>query len=304
MWDALRRRAGQEAHPAVVSEVAGAADRLLAASPVEAWDLLTRVVQHAPDTADPSSAASTCTVVVGFRWVWEGDPRAEALLSRLTDLDTFGREGLRSLLHELRVSGAFTSDRDVVRRRTRELCEELVRTGAERLASVDDDGPSDDQLADMRAALELLDWIAHQIYFASGAHDAKAQQPGGPVSATAARLADEYGAVIADLGAVPAAPLTHTLMEFVEFVLDERPSWAVEALHAILTKGGQAGGYATDSMGIQAMVRVMARLLADHRSVLRDPGGATAIRETLDVFVDTGWPAAHQLVFRLEQIFR
>lgn len=95
-----------------------------------------------------------------------------------------------------------------------------------------------------------------------------------------------------------------TLPLHVHDVLDERPQESLLAIRDILLAGGQRGGYSLDSMAVGTFVQVAERVLADHRGVLRNPECLTALREICDVFVEAGWPQAHQLVFGLEQIFR
>jgi hypothetical protein len=302
MWELLQDRADQELHQEVLADVAHAALRLRADLD-EAIALLDRVAQRAAPSGESGSAAQACTEVAGWLWVWTGHSRAAEVLERLTDLGTYGSGGLTSMLHHLRKSGAFTSDDDDVRARTRELCHNLVHIGINRIDALNDHDLSDENVAQVRAAAELLDGVANQLSFASGARPRSAD-PEDPLPVTVVRLADEFGDLIVQLGATPAAPVTHTLVEFIAHVFDARPVWALNALREVISSGGRQGGYPSDSLGMTSAVTIITRLLADHRGVLQDTACATALREILDIFVEVGWPEAHQLVFRLDGIFR
>jgi hypothetical protein len=52
------------------------------------------------------------------------------------------------------------------------------------------------------------------------------------------------------------------------------------------------------------MTKLVERVLADHKDVLRTPEAANAIGEMLDTFVTAGWPTAMTLTFRLDEAVR
>lgn len=57
-------------------------------------------------------------------------------------------------------------------------------------------------------------------------------------------------------------------------------------------------------MAIGETVNLVERTIADHHELLRKTEIATAITEILDSFVQAGWPAAVQLVMRLDTALR
>ena len=58
-------------------------------------------------------------------------------------------------------------------------------------------------------------------------------------------------------------------------------------------------------MAAEYIVRIVERYLAEYRHLLQeDPEYRIALRKTLDAFVEAGWPAAQQLSYRLDEIFR
>jgi hypothetical protein len=52
------------------------------------------------------------------------------------------------------------------------------------------------------------------------------------------------------------------------------------------------------------VAKLVERVLADHKDVLRNPAAASAIGEMLDTFVTAGWPAAMTLTLRLDEAVR
>ena len=59
------------------------------------------------------------------------------------------------------------------------------------------------------------------------------------------------------------------------------------------------------TLAADLVVRLVERYLAEYRELLQDnPECREALIELLDTFVRAGWPAARQLTYRLEDIFR
>ncbi len=239
-------------------------------------------------------------------WVFRGHNGAHGVVAQLSDVSTFGSEALTAMLHEIRTAGALVSEDDDVRSRALELCTSLVEQALGELGDLEDlgDDPDDARKAQVKAAAEILDGVGSQLYFGSGAMQARRSSSNHHPSPAAVRLADEAAPIIALLGQVPLPRLTHHLVEFMEHVLEERPSAALLAIRNIVTAGGQAGGYQLDKMAVDVTARVVERLLSDHRGVLQSDDCLSALREVLDVFVDAGWPDAHRLAYGLEHIFR
>lgn len=305
MWELLEERAENDAHDGVLRGVAlGAYTLANGGHQARALDVLDRVAQRVSPTDEPDSALEACTEAVGLVWVWKANSAAAETLERVTDFEHLGTDGLRSMLFQLRQSGAFTSDDGDVRARTRELCSQLTDRGIERIEELLALNSSPERDAELKDTIQLLDAVASQIYFASHAHSRPGDDPDDPLPASDVRLVDEFGEIIMELGATPVAPITHRLVELLEHVLDARPAWALRALRGTLVNGGQRGGYHLDSTGMNSALEIVTRLLADHRELLQDPECLAAVREILDLFIDAGWPRAHRLVFRLDEIYR
>lgn len=60
----------------------------------------------------------------------------------------------------------------------------------------------------------------------------------------------------------------------------------------IIYAGAREFSYQYDQMAIDEMQKLVERVLADHKDVLRTPEAAKAIGEMLDTFVTAGWATA------------
>jgi hypothetical protein len=101
----------------------------------------------------------------------------------------------------------------------------------------------------------------------------------------------------------PMAPSTaHQLMESFNLLLPFDPPGILRRVARLIT--GRTFGYHFDELAIGEFVKFAEKLLADHKETLRDPANAVYFGEVLDVFVSAGWPAATQIVTRLDSAVR
>lgn len=162
-----------------------------------------------------------------------------------------------------------------------------------------DDAPTSEQL---EALAHLLDSVALNMYFASGAYED--EEGKGPEPAAQARLLREAGSIIDELADVGLAPVTHHVLETLEVLIPYDPSSVFMKVVAVI-QGGRKGNYQYDQMAEEVLVRVVEHYLADYRAIFhRDEKARRALIETLDTFVRAGSEGARRLTYGLEGIFR
>jgi hypothetical protein len=303
MWSLLHQIAERDPHDGVLRGVALSA-WLLRIDVDRAVQLLDVVAQHSRPQGNRESAGAACAEAAGLLWILEGHEGAKTVLSRFTAA-TDSDEPVAGLLHEVRSAGAFTSEDNEVRRRAFDLCEELAEAGFALLGDLESVAAEDEErVAQARRGAKLLDSISSQLYFASGAFEARRDNAHAQPSEAEVRFGEEAAGLVARLGGAPLPPITHHLVELLEHLIDASPERTLLAVRSIVVGGGKRGGYQLDKMAIDLVVRIVQRILADHRGVLQRAESLTALRELLDVFVDAGWPEAHRLAYGLEHIFR
>lgn len=158
-----------------------------------------------------------------------------------------------------------------------------------------------------RGIVQLLDTVASQLYFASGAYDEKngAGNPDShPISLSQKqRFLKEAGTLFDILAEHPHPSIIHHLIQTLHGLLNVEPRQVF--LRIVKTvKAGKAGGYQFESLAIGEVVLVVNRVFADFRPVLQENKDVRiAMVEMLDVFVEVGWIQAIQLTYRLDEIF-
>ena len=165
--------------------------------------------------------------------------------------------------------------------------------------------PPAEAKARAKRAHQLIDSIATQLYFASGAFDTKSDRR------QVRREQFEPGQFFAEVEPVFCALIGHghpeVIHRVVETLLHVLPGDPLSALGLVAraVKSGAKHGYQFEALGAKLVVALVARCLADFRIILRESDAAQrAVVELLNVFADAGWPEAYQLTYRLEDIYR
>ena len=297
-WELLDRLADQDSDEAVLSATVESACRSMG-DWRHGMELLTRVMARIAPTANRISAAATCATTAGLLWVHHAMPEAGSAVTRMRECWP-SAEPWPTCVHSLR--GALTDSDPAVRTRALDLFYQLAEPATVSIMSLLEraEALTDAEQQDLRAQLFLVDTIALQIYAATKPSDSGDGQP----TEAQIRLVDEAAPLMRLLMSVPIAKVSHHLVQVYEHVLDQRPQQGLIAVRDILTMAGARSGYTTDSLAASTCVKLAERILADHRDILKAPENLTALREICDIFIEAGWPQAHQLVFGIEQAFR
>ncbi len=149
-------------------------------------------------------------------------------------------------------------------------------------------------------AVSVAENISQQVYFASGAFDrgdTDAREYGD--LSVFSRLALP---LLESLGHIQDPGVTHHIVQTAEHLGSAQPKSAL--LLAVRSVTADAA-YVQEQLGLDAVLDLITRYLADHRSVvLDDPDCITAVRKLLERFVRVGWPRAVQMAERMDELFR
>lgn len=203
-------------------------------------------------------------------------------------------------------------DDERVRARAVEFFEAITQHLASELSSLlkDPDRLELEQANQVRAAFEILNQAAAQVYFGSGAHRAGKRDPDdrsddGPDKASRVRFLREMAPTLDGLSTVAHPSVTHRLLEILEPFIEDDPKQIFLLATDTLLQGGPSGGYQFESMGAELVVGIVRRYLADYRNMLdSDPVLRQRLIRALDTFVEVGWPDARQLVHELPEMLR
>ena len=259
-----------------------------------------------------------CIGLLVALYIRHGHPQCrEVVLQRVSQIPTNPSDGFH-LFTNLRASLTHGStdhpdpDADSVRSRALDLVERMLcsaHNGFQKLARRHEEVPapqwaqSDQEVVNNLA--QLLDGIGREIYFASGAFE---QEKGVHTSKSLAprsmRFYGEARKILDGLATVHFASTVHHLLQTLKFFIPFDPRGVFLRIGNVVS-GGQKGGYEYESLGADLLVRIVERYLAEYRTLLQqDDQCLKVLVDTLDIFVEAGWPAAQRLSYRLDEIFR
>ena len=150
----------------------------------------------------------------------------------------------------------------------------------------------------------ILSDITMELYFASGA---SGHRPGNvelqPPNAVQIRFYREASPLLRRLSEAPISAIAHYLIDTLGFFADIDPK-AIFHLIANAVRAAATTGYAVESLGVQLVVKVVERYLADYRDVFADADARQDLMDCLDAFLRVGWPEARALTYRIADIWR
>ena len=199
------------------------------------------------------------------------------------------------------------TEADVVRERTWSFFTNVLSTAHEMHAEFLRHPPEKDSEEHERfgRCARLIDHLATQLYFASGAYAEQQDQDRGRLPENQIqRFWDESAALFRMLANERHPQTIYAVIQTLRHLLPCAP----EDIFLICAKailGSTKFGIQFEHLAAKEVVALVQKALADHPAIFREQAGEAskclqALLEVLDCF--TGWPEARQLTYRLEEI--
>jgi hypothetical protein len=162
--------------------------------------------------------------------------------------------------------------------------------------------PSEVQITTARSMARLLDTVCRELYFASGAfrEGHKAETP--IADADLQLFLAEAEPTLKRIGDCGTPHTIYYLLQLLEHLLPQDPATVFDLMANALTQGGRRTGYQFESLGSDLLVRLVGRLLADHKELFEDDHRRAMLIACLEIFMEAGWPAARRLLYRLPDL--
>jgi len=251
-------------------------------------------------------------------WVWQDRSKALAWLAAYAREPAAYRELLTSFLSVLRAAffARYASGHDLdppvserAQRAAMAILEACSTAATESHAAVSSDsveGPTRDAaVATYRASEMIIGHLMNQIYFGSGAYADKKEAAVGLMSPEMMRrFMDDYRPMLNLLTNSYEPSTHHHLVELYEYLIPGDPAGVFDALHTLLLGAAAREGYHHESLASSAIVRVVTRYIADHRSIFEDDTRRARLVEILRLFSDIGWSDALKLLYDLPELLR
>lgn len=307
-------------------------DQLWSRSPDNVKQRLARIAKRAMQSApEEHHIHKSLLHVYLFHFLRTGDEESETFVNfHIAECDTRrASDSLSSQLHNCRAGGWLTAGdgvrilvaQEAVRKRTWGFLGRLVSAAQTKLQihrerwqqlHVDDKPDADDVNATQEAILrtfKLVDDIAMQLYFASGAFaDKQNKEDGHLTEPQRRRFWVESANLFHALAAEMHPHTTYQIIEALHHLLPCAPREVFLTAARAITSGSTVG-YQYESLAVGDVVELIQRALADHREIFQTTDGTESeclveLLKVLGLFVEVGWAPARQLTHRLEEIYR
>jgi hypothetical protein len=202
-------------------------------------------------------------------------------------------------------------ERETARQRAFALLEKILSSALREWDEVKEQlkppDPDKNTVERANALARQIDHVSSEIYFASGACDASRYATSGsssPLTDSQRRFYNESKKLISMLVESDLPSVTHHLLQTLELFIPVDPADVFISIGKIVTHA-QRSGYQYESLAEQLVVKIVERYLADYRALFRENEECRDyLIRILSIFVEVGWPSAHQLTYRLEDIYR
>lgn len=153
---------------------------------------------------------------------------------------------------------------------------------------------------------KCLEYACASYYYGSGAFLEKSKVHISPLETGEGKrrfLADTQ-TTLRRFGDIAVPHTMYNLVQLLDFLLDGDPEVCFDLFAHALTTSGRMQGFQLEPLGVDVLVRVVSRCLADFEFIFLDEVRRKRLIETLEVFVEAGWPAALRLMYRLPDALR
>lgn len=306
-------------------------DRLWGVSAPDLMLRLGRIAKRARTAPDTHDVHERSAEVYLYRYLRTGDAECEAFVNDLiADCDSARASHALSSLPSGCRSGKWLTvgdavkvvvQEEAVRKRTWAFFGKLLSTAQAKLRQHQEhwrqlrtDGqPDAEALKPTQEAIDrivqLIDNIAMQLYFASGAFaDRQNNEDDHLTEPQKNRFWAEAAESLRALAEEMHPHTAHHVVQTLRHLLPCAPREVfLVAARAITTSS--AAGYQHESLAVSEVVKLIQCALADHREIFHCSDNAeseclSALLKVLDLFVEAGWAEARQLTHRLEEIYR
>ena len=309
-WEMLGRMISAETTTGVMTALANAAGAAASADPDRAATALISAVNRRINENDRSELRrSFLQVFVGLYVARDNALSNEQLKQFEANPVRFERE----IAEEVYAASAYIAregkDNEGMRKRSRELLTRIVKgafKAIEEFAQRDD--PNEGRQEVFTKLMKILDNVATRIFHVLGIDPYSGTES---ESTSHAWLYWEIKPVLQLLATHESdsrhhflAPHTaNYLMQTFNGIMQFDAPAAIE-FAASVCEAAEKTGYQFEMEAVTEMTKLVGRILADHRQLLKDPKIAAAVGKLLDLFASAGWPEVWSLTMRLDDAIR
>ncbi|WP_434517865.1 hypothetical protein [Pseudomonas sp. NFX1] len=155
------------------------------------------------------------------------------------------------------------------------------------------------------SCVQLIEHCVNQFYFGSGASSLGNVESHVILDSTRkSTFLRDYQSTLSAIAQSSGPAAIHHLLQLYEFLMDGDPATTFDQVFALLVGPAARELYHFESLGLDAVVRIVRRFLADNRELFESPSRRSDLIEILDLFSEAGWLEALKLLYELPDLMR
>jgi hypothetical protein len=246
-------------------------------------------------------------------YVWNGRERSRDRLFEWIADPGVHEEQIRMALFSVRqaMCGGYDSDTpefQVARERSQSLVNAVVELTTEGLVSYASLDPEQQKtsVSDVKNYAKCLDYACGCLFYAPGAFPERNTPNTTPIKSETGkeRFVTDLRPTLERIGTIASPHTMWQLVQLLEFLLPAKPDLCFDIFARALTKGGHQQGFKAETLGVDILVRIVGRCLADYAYIFQEPARRQLLIDCLDIFIEAGWPDAQRLLYRLPDALR
>ena len=157
------------------------------------------------------------------------------------------------------------------------------------------------------AADRVIHQVCNQLYFGSGAFQRQGDtksMPGLQSVFAKQKFLIDYANVLDAIATHAQVRTVHNFLELLDYLVEGNPTEVFDRVTKSLLGPAAEDGYQFESLGLDFLVKLVRRYLADHRDIFEDNIRRQKLIEVLELFSSSGWPEPMKLLFELPDLLR
>ncbi|EGF8259430.1 ATP-binding protein [Escherichia coli] len=310
VWHYLNERIEQETNTGVLEHtVAYGIRRLLHVDPSRTFSLIQKLLGRF--SGDPERqkrirkiVSSDITILWGVHEIRD----AYNILQGWANAPTIYSDELNNVLFTLRegftlgLTGQAAPEDIKIRQRALDIAYNIIDAAGIKLEECYlQTNLTDADKENVKRCAEVIDRACSQLRFAcEGKHNS--DEP--PLKHEGLKqFLDETERHLKRIGDCGTPHTIYYLLELLETLTPVAPEKCFDLLANALYHGRKLG-FQNERLGMDQLVKMMGIFLADYKTIFDDQNRRTRLINSLDIFMEAGWPAARRLLYRLPELIQ
>ena len=309
-WHYLNERIEQETNAGVLEHtVAYGTRRLLHVDPSRTFSLIQKLLGRFND--DPERQKRIRKIVssdLTILWGVHETRDAYDILQSWGNAPTIYSDELNQVLFTLRegfvlgLTGQAAPEDIKIRQRTLDIAYNIIDAAGIKLEECyRQKNLTDADKENVKRCAEVIDRACSQLRFAC---EGKRNSDEPPLKNEGLKqFLNETERHLKRIGDCGTPHTIYYLLELLEILVPVSPEKCFDLLANALYHGRELG-FQNERLGMDQLVKMMGIFLADYKTIFDDQNRRTRLINSLDIFMEAGWPAARRLLYRLPELIQ